>query len=119
MELLSANETGGFITLFIINLLGVFLGAHLLKKVDLESPQKGLIVALALAVLNVTLGAVLDFMTAPLRWLTLGLFSFVIDALVILLAGKLVRGFSVQGFWGAVGLAIVIAVTNVLFDWVF
>jgi putative membrane protein len=99
MELLSANETGGFITLFIINLLGGYFGTHFLKKSRFRIAKKGLIVALALAVLNVTLGAVLDFMTAPLRWLTLGSFSFIVEAIVILLASKLVRGFAVRGFW--------------------
>ncbi|MEM0993334.1 MAG: phage holin family protein [Bacteroidota bacterium] len=119
MELLAANETGGFIALFIVNLLGVFLGANYLKKVHLSSFQKGLIVALLLAVLNVTLGAVLNFITAPLRWLTLGLFSLVVDAIVIVVAGKLISGFKVDGFSGAIGLAIVIAITNVLFHWIF
>ena len=119
MELLSANETGGFITLFIVNLLGVFLGANYLKRVHLESFQKGLIVALILAILNVTLGALLDFMTAPLRLITLGFFSLVVDAIVIMFATKFIRGFKVDGFSAALGLAIVIAIANVLFDWVF
>ncbi len=119
MELMSAYPQGQFITLFVINLLGVLIGSSLLKRVTLESFGKGLLVGFILALLNVTLGAILDFITTPLRWLTLGLFSFVVDALVILLASKLVAGFTVKGFWAALGLAIVIAVTNALFHWVF
>ncbi|MEM9886432.1 MAG: phage holin family protein [Bacteroidota bacterium] len=119
MELLSSNETGGFISLFIVNLLGVFLGANYLKKVHLDSFQKGLIVALVLALLNVTLGAVLNFMTTPLRWITLGVFSLFVDAVVILICDRLVKGFRVEGFSAAFVLAIIIAIVNVLFDWVF
>jgi len=119
MEIMSANETGGLITVFIVDFLGVLLGAHYLKRVHLETFQKGLVVALVLALLNVTLGAVLDFLTTPFRWIKLGLFSLVVDAIVILIANKLMRGFKVDGFMPAVGLAIVIAIVNVLFDWVF
>ena len=119
MEIMSANETGGLITVFIVNFLGVLLGAHYMKRVHLETFQKGLVVALVLALLNVTLGSVLDFLTAPFRWITLGLFSLVIDAIVILVASKVMRGFKVDSFMPAVGLAIIIAIVNVLFDWVF
>lgn len=116
---MSANETGGLITVFIVNFLGVLLGAHYLKRVHLETFQKGMIVALVLAVLNVTLGSVLDFLTAPFRWITLGIFSLVVDAVVILVASRLMKSFNVDGFSPAVGLAIIIAIVNVLFDWVF
>jgi len=119
MEIMSASPSSGLITLFIVNLLGVFIGSHYMKKVYLESFQKGLIVALILAVLNVTLGSVLDFMTAPFRWITLGLFGLVVDAIVIWVATKFVKGFQVESFTTAIGLAIVIALSNVLFDWVF
>lgn len=119
MELLSAYQPGNFVTQFIVNLLGLFIAARVMSSVHLESFNRGLVVALVVAILNVTLGAALDFITTPVRWLTLGLFSFVVDALIIMLASYLMKGFSVKGFWSALGLAIVIALTNVLFDWVF
>ena len=116
---MSANETGGLISVFIVNFLGVLLGAHYLKRVHLETFQKGLVVALVLAILNVTLGSVLNFLATPIRWITLGVFSLVTDAIVILVASKLMKGFKVESFMPAVGLAIIIAIVNVLFDWVF
>ncbi len=116
---MSSFPQGALVTLFVINVLGLFIGDRLLRGVYLESFGKGLIVALILALLNVTLGRALDFITAPLRWLTLGLFSFVVDALIILLASRLLKGFSVNNFWSAVALAIVIAITNALFHWIF
>lgn len=119
MELMAAYPQGQFVTLFVVNMLGVFIGSSLLKRVTLESFGKGLLVGFILALLNVTLGTILDFITTPLRWLTLGLFSFVVDAFVILLASKLVNGFTVKGFWAALGIAIVIAITNALFHWIF
>ena len=85
MELLSAYQPGNFVTQFIVNLLGLFIAARVMSSVHLESFNRGLVVALVVAILNVTLGAALDFITTPVRWLTLGLFSFVVDALIIML----------------------------------
>ncbi len=107
-------EGGGLITNFIITLLSIFLGDRFMKGISMDGFQKGLVIALVLAILNATIGAAMDLISTPIRWLTLGLFSFVVDALVIMLAGKLVSGFHVNGFWSAVGLAVIIAVVSMV-----
>lgn len=107
-------EGGGIVTNFIIALLGVFLGDRFMSGINTDGFEKALIVAFVLAILNATIGAAMDFITTPIRWLTFGLFSFVVDAIVILVAGKLVKGFSVSGFWSAVGLAVIIAIVNMV-----
>ena len=60
--------------------------------------------------LNTTLGFFLKIVTFPLSIVTLGIFLLVINALMILLASSIVRGFRVNGFvpafWGAVVLAL-------------
>jgi putative membrane protein len=60
--------------------------------------------------LNATVGFLLKIVTFPLSILTLGLFLLVINALMIMLASSIVRGFHVRGFipafWGAVVLAL-------------
>src|SRR5579863_1057756 len=69
-----------------------------------------LIAALAIGLLNATVGLFLKIITFPLTIVTLGLFLLVINSLMILLASHFVRGFTVRGFipafWGAVVLAI-------------
>jgi putative membrane protein len=69
-----------------------------------------LIASLVIGLLNATLGFLLKIVTFPLSILTLGLFLLVINALMILLASSIVRGFHVNGFvpafWGAVVLAL-------------
>ena len=107
-------EGGGIVTNFIITLLGVFLGDRFMKGISMDGFQKGLIIAFVLAILNATIGAAMDFISTPIRWLTLGLFSFVVDAFVIILGGKLISGFHVDGFWSAVGLAVIISVVSML-----
>ena len=69
-----------------------------------------MISALVIGLLNATLGFFLKIVTFPLSIITLGLFLLVINALMILLASSIVRGFRVNGFvpafWGAVVLAL-------------
>ena len=64
-----------------------------------------LIAALVIGLLNATVGFMLKIVTFPLSVITLGIFLLVINALMILLASSIVRGF-VPAFWGAVVLAL-------------
>jgi putative membrane protein len=69
-----------------------------------------LIAALVIGLLNATVGFFLKIVTFPLSVVTLGIFLLVINALMIMLASSIVRGFHVRGFgpafWGAVVLAL-------------
>jgi len=69
-----------------------------------------LIAALVIGLLNATVGFMLKIVTFPLSVITLGIFLLVINALMILLASSIVRGFHVRGFvpafWGAVVLPL-------------
>jgi putative membrane protein len=69
-----------------------------------------MVAALVIGLLNATVGFFLKIVTFPLSIVTLGLFLLVINALMILLASSIVRGFRVNGFvpafWGALVLAL-------------
>ncbi|MGD0858323.1 MAG: phage holin family protein [Terracidiphilus sp.] len=69
-----------------------------------------MIAALVIGLLNATLGLFLKIITFPLAILTFGVFLLVINAMMILLAAKLVDGFQVQGFaaafWGGAVLTL-------------
>ena len=67
-----------------------------------------------IGVVNATLGLFLKFMTFPLSLLTLGLFVFVIDAIVLWFWSKLVPGFSITGFMPALIAAFVLALIQML-----
>ena len=73
------------------------------------------IAALLFGFVNATLGFVLRLLTFPLILLTFGLFSFVVNALMLLLVASLVPGFSINGFWPAFLAALVLAGVNMLF----
>src|SRR5277367_3939494 len=72
------------------------------------------IAALAIGFINATIGALLKILTFPLTLVTLGLFWFVINALMLKLASAVVPGFQVQGFVAAFIGAIVLSVVNLL-----
>jgi putative membrane protein len=74
--------------------------------------------ALVLGLVNSTLGFVLRVLTFPLILVTLGLFYFVVNAIVITLVAFLVPGFSINGFWPALVAAIVFAALNLFWKMV-
>lgn len=76
------------------------------------------VVALIFALINMTLGTVVRIVSIPLRILTLGLFSLVINALMLLLVGWISGligfGLQVDGFWWAVLGAIILSISTTL-----
>ncbi len=73
--------------------------------------------ALVIGLVNATLGLVLKVITFPLTLLTLGIFWFVINALMIELAAHFVSGFGVSGFLAAFIGAIVLSLVNMILKW--
>ncbi len=70
--------------------------------------------ALILGILNAIVRPVLLFLTFPINLVTLGLFTFVINALMLWLAASFVAGVSVAGFWWAFLAALLISVMGAL-----
>ena len=92
-----ASENGSFISQVIVMMLGVFAAAYFLKgDVQTGSVTNVLILAVVIVVLNKTLGAVLDWFTSPINFISLGLFSFIIDAFIIQLAQKVLSKFRIS-----------------------
>lgn len=91
--------------------LAVFVAAELLPGVSVEGFKWAFLVALTLSLLNIFVKPVLIFMTIPATVVTLGLFLFVINALIILLADYFIEGgFEVQGFWYALLFSIILSI---------
>ncbi|NIG52359.1 phage holin family protein [Chitinophaga sp. Cy-1792] len=103
----------GFLMRILVNALAAMLTAYLLKPaVRVDSFLHALLLALVLAVLNALVKPILVILTFPVTIVTLGLFLFVINALIILLAAKLVPGFKVDGFWWALLFSIIMTIIN-------
>lgn len=74
-----------------------------------------LILAIVLGIINLFIKPIIFILTLPINILTLGLFSLVINALLIMLAGKIVPGFAVGGFWPAFFFSIIVSLVTTLF----
>lgn len=84
------------------------------KWVHVDSILTALIVAIVLAFLNQVVKPILIILTIPVTFATLGLFLLAINAGVILVADYFIDGFTVGGFWSALGFSIVLSIINSL-----
>jgi len=90
----------------------VAVAAYVVPGVAVKGFFTALMVALFLGVMNVLIKPVLILITLPINILTLGLFTFVINALLVLAVSAVVKGFEVNGFWAAILFSIILSVVN-------
>jgi putative membrane protein len=86
---------------WLISAGAVFLLPHLFAAIEVKSFYTALLVAVVLGLLNAVVRPVLILLTLPVTLLTLGLFIFVINALLFWFVASFVPGFHVDGFWTA------------------
>ena len=105
-----------FILRLLLTALAVILLANILPSVEVDNYWIAILVALVLSLLNLLVKPLLVILTLPVTILTLGLFLLVINALIILMAGGLVSGFTVDGFWWALLFSLLLSlVQSILF----
>jgi putative membrane protein len=102
---------------WVLSAIAVWIVAQIVPGFSVRGPVAALIAALAIGFINATIGLVLKIVTFPLTLITLGLFWFVINALMLELASALVPGFHVRGFGAAFIGAILLSIVNLLLKW--
>ena len=104
---------------FLINLLISALILYALTwifpGITISSFGTAIVAALVLGLINAIIKPIISFLALPLTVLTLGLFSLVINALMLLLASNLVSGFHIDSFLTALFASIVMSLINLLF----
>lgn len=100
-----------------VNALALLAAAALLDGVHIDTVLAGIVAAALLGIINVSIRPVLILVTLPINVLTLGLFTFVVNALMLMLVAWLVPGFTIDGFWWSVWAALVLSVVNALVTW--
>ena len=96
----------------LVSAVAVLVTGRLLSGVTIDGFGTAVAVAVVLGIVNAVLGPVLLVLTLPINVLTLGLFTFVIIAGLVMLVAALVPGFKVASFWWALGFAFVLAIVN-------
>ncbi len=103
---------------FIIRLLVTGVVAFVLSKwlagVHIDGFSTAVLFALVLAVVNALIKPLLIIFTLPITILTIGLFLFIINALMILLVDKMLDGVQVDGFWWALLFSLLLSAISAL-----
>ena len=91
---------------WILNAVALLVVAYVLPGIVVASFGSAMLAALVLGLINSLVKPVLILLTLPITIITLGLFLLVLNALMFWFAGSILTGFQVNGFWWAVGGAI-------------
>lgn len=105
-----------FLIKILVTGLAVLISSYILPGVHVEGMLTAVLVAAVLALLNASVKPLLIILTIPITIFTLGLFLLVVNALMIMLAGKIVPGFTVDGFWYALLFGIVLSIISGIFE---
>ncbi len=100
---------------WVLSAVALLIVTYLVPGFYVAGFLRALLAALVIGIINATLGLLLKVLTFPLTILTLGIFWFVINALMLELASALVPGFEIRGFGAAFLGAVVLALINLLF----
>ncbi len=102
---------------WVLSAVAVWIVAHVVPGISVSGPVAALIAAAVIGLINATLGLLLKILTFPLTILTLGLFWFVINAIMLELAAALVRGFYVRNFVAALIGAVMLSLVSSVLQW--
>jgi putative membrane protein len=97
---------------WVIITVGILVAAHVIPGIRVSSIKDAFIAAAILGLFNVLLKPILVFLTFPLTLLTLGLFLFVVNALLFWLAGSLMKDFEVKSFPAALLGSVVVSLIS-------
>lgn len=105
-----------FVLRILITAVVAFALSSVLPGIHIHTFWTAIVLSLVLAVLNFLLKPILIILTLPITILTFGLFLFVINALIVLLAGNFVSGFEVDGFgWALLFSLLLSLLTSLLY----
>lgn len=103
---------GKFLVSLIVKTLSVLITAYILPGIVLTSISAAFVTAVILGVLNTFIKPILNILALPITLLTLGLFSLVINTVLVLIVDKIVPGFAVSGFITAFLFSVAVSLIN-------
>jgi putative membrane protein len=96
----------------LVSSLSVYIASYIVPGISIENPLTIFIVAVVLGALNTFVKPILLFLTLPATIISLGLFIFILNALIVLFASWIVPGFHVDGFLTALLFSIVVSLVS-------
>ena len=101
---------------WLLSALAVIITAYIVPGILIAGFWSALLVALFLGIVNAVIKPILIVFTLPINILSLGLFTFVINALMVLLTSSMVKGFNVNGFLSALVFSLVLSLVSYVLD---
>lgn len=96
----------------LVTALALLVAAYLVPGIVVDSLYIAIIAAIILGLLNLIAKPVLIVLTLPINILTLGLFTFIINAFIFWFVASFVQGFSVEGFVPALIGSVIVSVVS-------
>jgi putative membrane protein len=106
----------GLLIRWLIVTAAIILASYLLDGIEVKSFFSAFFAAAALGILNALFRPILIVLTLPINILTLGLFTFLINALMLKMASGIIPGFEVHGFWTAIFGSLIISTISWLLN---
>ncbi len=105
-----------FLVKWAINTIALGVAVIIVKGVVVKSIFSLVVASLVIGFLNASLKPIMLVLTLPLNLLTMGMFTLVINTIMILIASQIVRGFDVSGFWAAFTASILMSIVSFLLN---
>jgi putative membrane protein len=102
----------GLIIRWLILTAAIMITSYLLKGIHVSGFFSALLAAAILGVLNALFRPILIILTLPINILTLGLFTFIINAILLMMVSGVIAGFEVKGFWSALFGSLLISLVS-------
>lgn len=90
----------------------IMVTSYLIDGISVDGLPSAFLAAAVLSILNVFLRPIALILTLPVNILSLGLFTFVINAFMLIITSKLISGFNVDGFWSAIFGSLLISIVS-------
>jgi putative membrane protein len=111
-----SSSVKSFLQRWVINTVAVMVAANVVHGIEYETVSGLLVASLLLGIFNALLRPLLLLLSLPLVVVTLGLFTLVINALLLYFVAQLVKPFHVADFWSAFWGALVISVVSLILN---
>lgn len=108
-----------FIIDLIVTGVAIMLAAYVIPGAEVSGFWSAVLAGILIALANATVGTILRFFTFPLNILTLGLVSFIITILMVMLVSNIMSGFTVSGFFSAMFFALLTAIIEMILGGIF
>ncbi|MBI2247115.1 MAG: phage holin family protein [Armatimonadetes bacterium] len=109
----------GFLLRWLFNAIAIYFTTRIIQGLQIPDFTTALIAALVLGIVNAFIRPIVLLLTLPINLLTLGLFTLIVNTLMLYLVAAVVRSFVITSFWSALIGAVLIAIISTLLSHIF